>query len=63
MNKFSSTKNYLYVLLLAIMAMLMLAGCSTTGESGGGESGGGESFNECTAKCESSDLDCREDCT
>jgi hypothetical protein len=49
--------------LVAAMAFGMLSGCSTTGESGGGESGGGESFNECTAKCESSDLDCREDCT
>jgi hypothetical protein len=44
--------------LVAAMAFGMLSGCSTTGESGGGES-----FSECTEKCESSDLDCREDCT
>jgi uncharacterized lipoprotein len=33
MNKFSSTKNYLYALLLAVMVMLMLAGCSSTDEA------------------------------
>jgi hypothetical protein len=33
MNKFSSTKNYLYALLLAIMALMMLPACSSSDEA------------------------------
>jgi hypothetical protein len=49
--------------LLPALMVLALGACSTSEESSSDTSGGGESFNECTAKCESSDLDCREDCT
>jgi hypothetical protein len=58
MNVIKLMKKFLATLLLAFVVVAMVPACSTTEESGGGES-----FNECTAKGESSDLDCREDCT
>jgi hypothetical protein len=54
MNKFSSTKNYLYALLLAIMALMMLPACSSTDEASQSDSG------DSNMSCDENDT--REEC-
>jgi len=50
-------KKSLAALLLALMALVMLPGCSSTEESSGGGS-----YDECIAGCAQGDVDCRESC-
>jgi hypothetical protein len=50
MNKFSSTKNYLYALLLAFMVLAMVPACSSTDEAAQSED---PSSSSCEDACRS----------
>ena len=62
MNIFELSKKSLIVMLLSLMALVMLSGCSTTEETPPpAESGGDTStYDECIAAC--GDIHCKEAC-